>query len=146
MSRFVSSPETFFVEEIPAYLPAGEGEHTYVWIEKRNLTTLDAVGKLGSAGTFTADQIAQFLGGTSRLVGNTGAPPESLGPGPANAATTQELPQPAGRTVAEEEEALASIAQEYGILDYHVFQTEARITGASVNFRRWEISFTADAE
>lgn len=46
MARFVSSPETFFVEEIPAYLPTGEGDHTYVWIEKRNLTTLDAINRL----------------------------------------------------------------------------------------------------
>jgi tRNA pseudouridine13 synthase len=46
MARFVSSPETFLVEEIPAYLPAGDGEHTYLWIEKKNLTTLDVVGKL----------------------------------------------------------------------------------------------------
>jgi tRNA pseudouridine13 synthase len=34
------------VEEIPAYLPAGTGEHTFVWIEKRDLTTLDAVNLL----------------------------------------------------------------------------------------------------
>ena len=46
VARFVSSPETFFVEEIPAYLPVDEGDHIYLWIEKRNLTTLDAVGKL----------------------------------------------------------------------------------------------------
>jgi tRNA pseudouridine13 synthase len=61
MARFVSSPETFFVEEIPAYLPAGEGEHTYMWIEKRNLTTLDAVGKL-----------ARVLGVEARDIGYAG--------------------------------------------------------------------------
>ena len=61
MARFVSSPETFFVEEIPAYLPAGEGEHTYVWIEKRNLTTLEAVGKL-----------ARVLGVEARDIGYAG--------------------------------------------------------------------------
>ena len=44
--RFVSSPDTFVVEEIPAYLPSGAGEHTFVWIEKRNLTTWDAVALL----------------------------------------------------------------------------------------------------
>jgi tRNA pseudouridine13 synthase len=47
MARFVPSPETFVVEEIPAYFPAGEGEHAYLWIEKRNLTTLEAVNRLG---------------------------------------------------------------------------------------------------
>jgi tRNA pseudouridine13 synthase len=61
MARFVSSPETFLVEEIPAYLPAGEGEHTYLWIEKRNLTTLEAVGKL-----------ARVLGVEARDVGYAG--------------------------------------------------------------------------
>jgi tRNA pseudouridine13 synthase len=61
MARFVSSPETFFVEEIPAYLPSGEGDHTYVWIEKRNLTTLDAVNRL-----------ARVLGVDNRDVGYAG--------------------------------------------------------------------------
>jgi tRNA pseudouridine13 synthase len=61
MARFVSSPETFFVEEIPAYLPVGDGEHTYLWIEKKNLTTLDAVGKL-----------ARVLGVDARDIGYAG--------------------------------------------------------------------------
>jgi len=42
----VSTPETFLVEEIPAYLPSGTGEHTFAWIEKRSLTTWDAVARL----------------------------------------------------------------------------------------------------
>lgn len=46
MARFVSSPDTFLVEELPAYLPTGTGEHTFVWIEKRDLTTWDAVNTL----------------------------------------------------------------------------------------------------
>lgn len=46
MARFVSSPETFLVEELPAYLPSGSGEHMFVWIEKRELTTWDAVNAL----------------------------------------------------------------------------------------------------
>jgi tRNA pseudouridine13 synthase len=49
VARFVSTPETFFVEELPAYLPAGEGPHTFVWIEKRGLTTLEAVARLARA-------------------------------------------------------------------------------------------------
>ena len=28
------SPEDFFVEEIPAYLPCGSGDHLYLWVEK----------------------------------------------------------------------------------------------------------------
>jgi tRNA pseudouridine13 synthase len=61
MARFISSPATFLVEEIPAYQPAGEGEHTYLWIEKQNLTTLDAVNRL-----------ARVLGVGDRDVGYAG--------------------------------------------------------------------------
>ena len=43
---FTPSPETFVVEEIAAYVPSGQGEHTYLWIEKRGLTTMDAVRRL----------------------------------------------------------------------------------------------------
>lgn len=61
MARFVSRPDTFIVEEIPAYLPAGEGEHAYLWIEKQNLTTLEAVNRL-----------ARVLGVDGRDVGYAG--------------------------------------------------------------------------
>jgi tRNA pseudouridine13 synthase len=44
--RFVPSPETFVVEELPAYAPAGAGEHTFLWVEKRGLTTFDAARRL----------------------------------------------------------------------------------------------------
>ncbi len=33
------SPEDFIVEEIPAYSPCGVGEHLFLWIEKRNVST-----------------------------------------------------------------------------------------------------------
>ncbi|MCB9846833.1 MAG: tRNA pseudouridine(13) synthase TruD [Phycisphaeraceae bacterium] len=36
--------EDFLVEEIPSYEPHGEGEHLYLFIEKRDLTTTQAVG------------------------------------------------------------------------------------------------------
>lgn len=36
-------PEDFFVEELPAYEPCGSGEHIYVFIEKRDLSTMHAV-------------------------------------------------------------------------------------------------------
>lgn len=32
------SPEDFEVEEIPAYVPCGTGEHLFVWIEKRGVS------------------------------------------------------------------------------------------------------------
>lgn len=41
-----SAPEDFVVEEIPAYPASGEGEHLYVLLEKRGLSTLDLVGRL----------------------------------------------------------------------------------------------------
>lgn len=34
-----TSPEDFRVEEIPLYLPCGEGEHLYITVEKKGLTT-----------------------------------------------------------------------------------------------------------
>ena len=32
-----SRPEDFQVEEIPAYIPSGDGPHLYLWVEKRDL-------------------------------------------------------------------------------------------------------------
>jgi tRNA pseudouridine13 synthase len=46
---FDPSPERFVVEEIPAYAPSGAGEHTFLWIEKRGLTTLDAIRRVAAA-------------------------------------------------------------------------------------------------
>lgn len=40
------APEDFLVEELPAYTPSGAGEHLYLWIEKRELNTQDAVARL----------------------------------------------------------------------------------------------------
>lgn len=31
--------EDFQVEEVPAYMPCGEGDHIYLWVEKRQMTT-----------------------------------------------------------------------------------------------------------
>jgi tRNA pseudouridine13 synthase len=40
------SAEDFLVEEIPLYQPTGEGEHLYVEIEKRGITTLEAIRRI----------------------------------------------------------------------------------------------------
>jgi tRNA pseudouridine13 synthase len=48
-ATFRSSPEDFVVEELPAYLPSGQGEHLYLTFRKIGLTTLDAVGALARA-------------------------------------------------------------------------------------------------
>lgn len=44
----LGTTEDFVVEEIPAYEPTGEGDHLYAWIEKRELTTPQAIGRLAS--------------------------------------------------------------------------------------------------
>lgn len=36
-------PEDFLVEETPLYQPAGEGEHIYLFVEKRGMSTLEMV-------------------------------------------------------------------------------------------------------
>ncbi|MDM8518621.1 tRNA pseudouridine(13) synthase TruD [Anaerolineales bacterium HSG6] len=44
-----TSPTDFFVEEIPLYHPSGEGQHVYITIEKRGLSTYEAIKKVASA-------------------------------------------------------------------------------------------------
>jgi tRNA pseudouridine13 synthase len=39
-------PEDFIVEELPAYLPEGSGEHIYLWVEKRGISTAQAIDRL----------------------------------------------------------------------------------------------------
>ncbi len=39
-------PEDFRVDEIPAYLPSGEGEHTFLHVEKRGRNTREVVQEL----------------------------------------------------------------------------------------------------
>lgn len=53
--------EDFAVEEIPAYLPSGDGPHVYAWIEKRGLNTMQAVREL-----------ARAVGASERDVGSAG--------------------------------------------------------------------------
>ncbi|MEI7817417.1 MAG: tRNA pseudouridine(13) synthase TruD [Desulfuromonadales bacterium] len=40
------SPNDFFVEEVPSYNPCGSGEHCYLTIEKRGITTLEAIHRI----------------------------------------------------------------------------------------------------
>jgi tRNA pseudouridine13 synthase len=44
-----AEPEDFIVEEIPAYEPAGEGEHLFLWIEKRDVSGDALLGRLARA-------------------------------------------------------------------------------------------------
>ena len=49
MLSFTPSPDRFVVEELPAYTPSGEGSHTFLWLEKRGLTTFDAIAQVAAA-------------------------------------------------------------------------------------------------
>lgn len=44
--HFKETPDDFEVEEIPAYLPCGEGEHVYLYVEKRGVATPDAAKRI----------------------------------------------------------------------------------------------------
>lgn len=47
--RIKQRPEDFLVEETPLYEPSGEGEHLYLFIEKQELTTSDAIRRIAKA-------------------------------------------------------------------------------------------------
>ncbi len=49
-NRIRSELEHFQVEEVPAYAPSGEGEHLFLLVEKRGLTTRDLVERLKALG------------------------------------------------------------------------------------------------
>jgi len=54
-------PEDFLVEEIPLYPPDGEGEHIYMFVEKRGLSTLQL-----------RDHLARHFGVDRKAVGHAG--------------------------------------------------------------------------
>ena len=43
------SPEDFLVDEIPSYLPSGEGDHVFVRLRKRGIPTFEAVKRIARA-------------------------------------------------------------------------------------------------
>lgn len=47
--RYKVEPEDFIVEELAAYEPSGQGDHLYLLIEKRLLSTMDLLHELGRA-------------------------------------------------------------------------------------------------
>jgi tRNA pseudouridine13 synthase len=59
--RIKDQPEDFEVEEIPAYDPSGQGDHLYLWVEKRSM----------GAEYFTR-QVAKRLGLPPAAVGTAG--------------------------------------------------------------------------
>ncbi len=54
-------PDDFLVEEIPLYAPDGEGEHIYLFVEKRGLSTLQL-----------RDNLARHFGVNRKAVGHAG--------------------------------------------------------------------------
>lgn len=56
-----TEPDTFAVEEIPLYEPVGEGEHVYVWVEKRDVPANRLM-----------DEVARKAGVDRRAVGAAG--------------------------------------------------------------------------
>ena len=82
-AKFRSTPEDFEVEEVPAYPPSGSGEHVFAFIEKRGLTTKDAVRAL--CASVGADPRAAGWAGlkdrhavTRQWISIFGASPEAL--------------------------------------------------------------------
>src|ERR1700722_18941995 len=59
--RIKTTPEDFEVDEIPAYPPSGEGDHLYLWVEKR-----------GMGAEYFVRQIARRLGIAPGEVGTAG--------------------------------------------------------------------------
>ncbi len=58
---YKSRPTDFVVEEVPAYEPCGEGEHVYVWVEKRDVDANDLI-----------DRIARHAGVKRSRIGTAG--------------------------------------------------------------------------
>ncbi|MDF0676678.1 MAG: tRNA pseudouridine(13) synthase TruD [Nitrospira sp.] len=76
-------PEDFQVEERPLYLPCGEGEHLYVTITKRGLSTPDLVRRLSSSLGIKAQAIGvaglkDARAVTTQMVSLQGIHPEQL--------------------------------------------------------------------
>ena len=60
-ARLRSTPEDFFVEELPAFEASGAGEHLLLTVEKRGMTT-----------AFAARRIAQWAGVAEPAIGHAG--------------------------------------------------------------------------
>ncbi len=81
--RIRTIPEDFHVEEQPLYLPCGEGEHLYVRITKRGLSTPDLVQRLSSSLGIKAQAIGvaglkDARAVTTQMVSLQGVTPDTL--------------------------------------------------------------------
>lgn len=80
---FKEAPEDFEVTEIPLYQPCGEGEHTYAFIEKRGLTTLEVNRRFARALSVTEKDIGyagmkDAKGVTRQMLSIRGVTPDQL--------------------------------------------------------------------
>jgi tRNA pseudouridine13 synthase len=66
MARIRTEPEDFRVEELPLYPPSGEGEHTFVRVEKRLVTTEEVASALARAAGVGARDVG-YAGRKDRL-------------------------------------------------------------------------------
>jgi tRNA pseudouridine13 synthase len=66
MARIRTEPEDFRVEELPLYSPSGEGEHTFVRVEKRLVTTEEVASALARAAGVGARDVG-YAGRKDRL-------------------------------------------------------------------------------
>ena len=66
MARIRTEPEDFRVEELPLYSPSGEGEHTFVRVEKRLVTTEEVANALARAAGVSARDVG-YAGRKDRL-------------------------------------------------------------------------------
>jgi len=81
--RIRAVPEDFQVEERPLYLPCGEGEHLYITITKRGLSTPDLVRRLSSTLGLKAQAIGvagqkDARAVTTQMISLQGLPPEQV--------------------------------------------------------------------
>lgn len=64
--EYRATPEDFLVEECLDFVPEGEGEHLWLWVEKRDLTTLELVRRLARACEVTPREVG-FSGMKDRV-------------------------------------------------------------------------------
>ena len=57
--RLRTEPEDFQVDERPLYLPSGEGEHLYIKVTKRLLSTPDLVRRISSTVGVKTEELAR---------------------------------------------------------------------------------------
>lgn len=79
----VEQPEDFEVQELPAYLPCGEGEHCMAQVRKRGLTTPEAVRRVCEAlglapGTAGYAGLKDKQGVTTQWISVAGATPKQM--------------------------------------------------------------------